>query len=122
MPQKRIFVHEDDVAPAEDLCGAARDLINSELSSSEKVSLATIYIDPGKASPVHYHKIMEEIYYFLEGIGIVTVGSKTFDVRAGSAVFIPVGEVHQVANNSRETLKLISADSPPFDPKDIYYP
>lgn len=122
MVNNRIFVHEDDVPPFPDLCGEAIDLINSEVSSAKKVSLATIYVEPGKSSPLHYHKVMEEIYYFVEGSGLVTVGSQTFEVRPGAAVFIPVGEPHQVINNSERRLKLVSADSPPFDPHDIYYP
>jgi mannose-6-phosphate isomerase-like protein (cupin superfamily) len=122
MANARIFVHEDDVEPVKDICGMAVDLINSEVSSARKVSVATIYVEPGKSSPLHYHKIMEEIYYFVEGTGTVRVGSQTFEVRAGAAVFIPVGEVHQVSNDSTKRLKLISADSPPFDLSDIYYP
>ena len=106
--------------PATDFCGTALDLINSEVSQAKKVSIATIYVDAGKSSPMHYHKVMEEIYYFVEGTGTVTVGSQTFQVRPGSAVFIPVGERHQVTNNSDKPLKLISADSPPFNPDDIY--
>jgi mannose-6-phosphate isomerase-like protein (cupin superfamily) len=118
----RLFIHERDLTEQPDICGGALDLINSEVSKATRLSLATIFIEPGRSSQLHYHKMMEEIYYFIEGAGIVTVGSETFEVSPGAAVFIPIGELHQVKNHSDQRLKFISADSPSFDVTDIYFP
>jgi len=118
----RIFGHERHLPEEPDICGSAIDLINSARSGTKAISIATIFIDAGKSSQPHYHKFMEEIYYFLEGTGRVIVGSETFDVDPGAAVFIPIGVLHQVINSSNARLKFVSADSPSFDPADIYYP
>ncbi|MGH8092277.1 MAG: cupin domain-containing protein [Chthoniobacterales bacterium] len=118
----RLFVRECDVAEEPDLCGGALDLINSAVSDSRLISLATIFIDQNHSSRAHYHKMMEEIYYFIEGRGHVIIDDQQFHVEPGSAVFIPVGAVHQVINRGSSRLKFISADSPSYNPDDIHFP
>lgn len=117
----RLFADEAALPQQADICGAAVDLINSETSPVTGLSVATILIDAGKSSQSHYHRVMEEIYYFVSGRGRVTVGDESFDVWPGVAVSIPVGKFHQVTNTSAEQLKFISADSPSFDASDIYF-
>jgi mannose-6-phosphate isomerase-like protein (cupin superfamily) len=117
----RLCIHEKDSPAQQDICGTAIDLINSQVSPVKALSLATIFIDGGKSSQPHYHKVMEEIYYFIAGHGEVIVGDETFAIEPGTAVFIPVGNTHQVINRSDERLKFVTADSPSFNPADIYY-
>jgi len=121
MNQPRLHVREIDGHETTDICGKAIDLINPDLAASEKISLATIYIDPGKSSKPHYHKTTEEIYYFVEGHGRVIVEEQVFNVAPGSAVYIPLLKLHQIINDSSVRLKLLSADAPPFDPVDVHY-
>lgn len=121
MNRKHINIRESDGKETPDICGSAIDLINPDIAGSKKISLATIYIDVGKSSRAHYHKVTEEIYYFLEGHGRVIVEDQIFNVEPGSAVYIPLDKLHQVVNDSTIRLKFLSADAPPFEPADIYY-
>lgn len=116
---KRIAVGEADEPEEPDLCGSAIDLVNPEKTGSKGISLATIYLEPGKKSTPHRHERTEEVYYFLEGRGRVVVDNRSYDVTPGVAVYIPLRSVHQVENDSSHRLKFISADSPPFDPSDV---
>ncbi|MEY2519416.1 MAG: hypothetical protein QOF24_1175 [Verrucomicrobiota bacterium] len=116
----RLLADEKELPEQADICGAAIDLINAEVSPVRMLSLATIFIEVGKRSQPHYHKLMEEIYYFIEGEGTVTVGDELFVVEPGVAVSIPIGKIHQIINTGDRRLKLISADSPSFDPSDIH--
>jgi len=104
-----------------DICGAAVDLINGPISGSKHISIAIIYIDPGKQSIPHYHKNTEEIYYFLEGNGRTIIEGETIDVGPGSVVFLPLFKRHQVINDSQQPLKFLSSDAPPYDPADVYF-
>jgi mannose-6-phosphate isomerase-like protein (cupin superfamily) len=122
MDHGRIFIHEADVEEQPDICGAALDLINRDVSSSQHISVATIYVDAGKSSLPHFHKVMEEVYYFLVGTGEVMIGDERFEVSPGSAAFMPVGVVHHVTNHSVDRMKFLVADSPSYDPTDIFYP
>lgn len=121
MNEPRLHVRETDGQETPDICGTAIDLINRNIASAEKVSLAIVFINPGKSSTPHYHKVTEEIYYFLEGHGRVIVGEQVFNVGPGSTVFIPLQKLHQVINDSKIRLKLLSADAPPYDRSDVYY-
>ncbi len=104
-----------------DVCGSSVDLVNPAIAGSKAISLATIYIEVGNQSKPHYHKVTEEIYYFLEGFGRVIIDNEVFNVSKGSAVYIPLLKVHQVINDCSTRLKFLSADTPPFDTSDIYF-
>ena len=49
-----------------------------EMFDSDKLSIA--YVDVTKDFVPHMHKEMEEIYYILEGSGILIVGDDTIEV------------------------------------------
>jgi mannose-6-phosphate isomerase-like protein (cupin superfamily) len=121
MKTQRLHIREADGQEVKDICGFAIDLINPEFAGSKKISLATIFVDPHKSSKPHCHEVTEEIYYFIRGHGKVIVEDQAFNVGPGSAVYIPLRKLHQVINTSSTRLKFISADAPPFDPKDIFY-
>jgi mannose-6-phosphate isomerase-like protein (cupin superfamily) len=118
---RQLHIRESDGIASPDICGASIDLINSGLAGASNISLATIFIDPGKSSKPHYHKITEEIYYFLDGVGRVVIEDQVYNVGPGSAVYLPLHKLHQVLNDSPICLRFLSADSPPFDPTDIYF-
>lgn len=121
-PGRRSHQRESEIHESPDVCGASIDLITPMTAGTRAISLATIFVEPGAASTPHFHKVTEEIYYFIEGEGKVTCGGETFKVGPGSAVYIPVGEVHWVENTSAKRLKFVSADSPTFDLSDIFPP
>ena len=117
---KKLVFNESEIVGEADICGKAIDLINRESSDCESMSIATILINPGDSSQRHFHKVMEEIYYFVEGEGLVELGGEICHVGPGIAVFIPRNLLHHIENTGSTTLKLISVDSPPFDTQDIY--
>src|ERR1043165_3648101 len=100
MKQKKLHIREAERREVQALCGTAIDLITPRIAGSVKISLAIIFIDPGKSSELHFHELTEEIYYFLEGNGRVIVGDQVIEVSPGSAVYIPIKIRHQVFNDS----------------------
>jgi len=122
MRRKRIVIHEDEGERVPDICGTAIELINKRTSIPNKVSLAIIILDVGKESEEHYHKKTEEIYYILEGCGVVMIDSTRYEIKPGHAVFLPINSLHKIINAADKPLKLVCADSPPFDPNDVFKP
>ena len=98
MKAKAIVVNESEITGEPDVCGEALDLITSEVSGSSHLSIATIFVDEGKSSVSHYHKKTEEIYYIVQGTGKVVIDGVHFEVRPGTAVYIPIGSIHQIEN------------------------
>ena len=117
----RLVINEADMPKTPDICGTAIDLINSDISDSRNISIATILIEPGRQSEEHYHKRMEEVYYIIDGSGVVLINGQMFNVAQGSAVYLPVGKRHQIKNTGTSCLKLIAADSPSFDETDVFH-
>src|SRR5712692_5506600 len=62
--------------------------------------LADYRVKPNGEFPLHMHFPEEELYYFLKGEGIVTIGKKKTRMRSGDAVYIPAGEFHHFVNDT----------------------
>lgn len=70
-------------------------------------------IRPGTdAGPYHYHSNAENIYYVLEGTGLVMVDGTSYEVGPGDTLFIPRNEPHDVANTGTGDLRLIECKIP----------
>jgi mannose-6-phosphate isomerase-like protein (cupin superfamily) len=121
MGEKRLVIHENEGERVPDICGVAIELINQETSTPNNVSLAIIILDSQKESEAHYHKKTEEIYYILEGSAIVVINGSEYEVKPGHAIFLPINSVHKIINKGDIALKLVCADSPPFDADDVYH-
>jgi mannose-6-phosphate isomerase-like protein (cupin superfamily) len=71
-----------------------------------------VTVEPDKAVHFHRHDDMEQVFYFLEGRGILTAGEdkKKFNVGPGLVVRIPPGTLHSVRSMGKETVKYLSID------------
>ncbi len=49
----------------------------------------------------------EEIYFLLQGKGIMSVDGDTKEVHAGDAIWIPIGSAHSLTNNGEEDCVLL---------------
>lgn len=80
-------------------------------------SLARAVVDPGKSS--YRHRLAQtEVYYLLEGSGILHVGSKSKPVCAGDVVLIRPGEEQWIENPGPNPLVLAALVSPPWRAED----
>jgi mannose-6-phosphate isomerase-like protein (cupin superfamily) len=64
------------------------------------------------------HRDADQVLFIQEGEGTLKVGSnkqklRTYPVKEGSVIFVPMGTWHDVVNTEKSPLKLISFYSPP---------
>jgi mannose-6-phosphate isomerase-like protein (cupin superfamily) len=97
-----------------------RELAGIPTGNSEHQSLAEATVPPGGATEEHYHRVMEEIYFFTGGSGRMRLGDEESDVAAGDTVVIPPGTRHKLWNTGDEPLKLLCCCSPPYTHEDTY--
>ncbi len=64
-------------------------------------------IPPGGKVSKHVHADEEQAYLILEGEGIVVIGNKSYRVKKGYAVFIPLNTPHEVINDGTNILKYV---------------
>lgn len=71
-----------------------------------------VVIEPGKAPPLHQHGDTEQIFYILEGNGILSIGAdrKTQPVRPGDVVRIPPTTLHSIQCESSTPLRYLAVD------------
>ena len=84
-------------------------------------SLALITIAPGAASKPHYHKICQESYYILSGQARMRLDEQEIQMGPGQACLILPGQVHQITNDSDQTLEFLAVCVPPWFASDSVY-
>lgn len=107
------LVHEEDVEgivlPGRNL----RWLITPEASGCRHMSICLIRVPPGKTvRPAHSHPNGEEAIHIIEGSGRVMVNGEIGDVRPGTTVLFPQGEIHMLQNTGAEEMKVICFFAP----------
>ena len=95
-----------------------RELLAERNSSIRNQSLAEARLPVGAATTPHYHRVTEEIYYILEGTAQMQIGDELREVRPGDAIAIPPGDVHQIRNSGRQTLKFLCCCAPGYQHED----
>ena len=69
--------------------------------------LSSTRLKPKKETRGHSHRGKEEVYYFVEGEGVMILRYDKFEVKAGDVVLIPDGAFHQVQNPTEEDLYFV---------------
>ena len=69
-------------------------------------------IPPGKKScPFHNHHVNEEMFFILEGTGLLRFGEEDYQLKQNDIIACPVGGrtvAHQIINNSDDDLKYLA--------------
>jgi mannose-6-phosphate isomerase-like protein (cupin superfamily) len=95
-----------------------RELLAYRNSCIRKQSLAEARLGPGMSTTPHFHVKTEEIYFILEGIGRMRVGSAEQEVGPSDAIAIPPGELHQITNTGQSVLRFLCCCAPPYENND----
>jgi mannose-6-phosphate isomerase-like protein (cupin superfamily) len=71
-------------------------------------SIAHAVLKPGRASLPHRLKESSEVYYILEGSGVMNVEDEEAEVKRGQAVFIPPGSRQHIRNSGSSDLEFLA--------------
>jgi mannose-6-phosphate isomerase-like protein (cupin superfamily) len=97
-----------------------RELLAHRNSCLKNQTLAEARLAPGARTTAHHHAKTEEIYYLLEGRGLMRVGDEAREVGPGDAIAIPPGAVHQISNTGSTTLKFLCCCAPGYEHDDTF--
>jgi mannose-6-phosphate isomerase-like protein (cupin superfamily) len=67
-------------------------------------------LPPGTAIGVHPHPSEEEIYFILDGEGIMTVDGEERVVAAGDMILTQPGSSHGLRNHTSENLRMVALE------------
>ncbi|GAB4307140.1 MAG: cupin domain-containing protein [Methanobacteriaceae archaeon] len=77
-------------------------------------SLAHAMLEPGKSSIPHRIRDSVEVYFILEGKGLMHIDQDYNVLKEGQAVYIPPGSVQYIENIGNSKLKFLCIVSPPW--------
>ena len=80
-------------------------------------SLAHAILTPKSRSLTHRLR-GSEVYYVLQGRGIMHIDGETGDIRAGQVVYVPPGATQFVENTGSEQLAFLCIVAPPWRAED----
>ncbi|MGI9862354.1 cupin domain-containing protein [Moorella naiadis] len=89
-----------------------RILLDATGQSDLPLALAQYSYRPGVTGPRHNHTIATEVYYCLQGSGVVTIGEDVYSLAPGVVVYIPPGQDHQTTSGE-EGLEFLAFFTPP---------
>lgn len=82
------------------------------LMQGPRMNFAIVQFKPGQDFKAHYHNVMEENFYIVEGEIDIVVDGKINHLVKGQFIHIEPGETHYVINNSNTTVRMISTLAP----------
>jgi mannose-6-phosphate isomerase-like protein (cupin superfamily) len=88
-------------------------LVSKRTCGAEKLAITIVEMEPGGFQHTHFHE-PEQIYYILEGRGIMSVDGEEHSVQAGDCIFFPPFAKHGLRNTGGTVLRYLSAASPSF--------
>ena len=109
--QQRLFTTKDG--------STIRSLLDLSNAPVKSQSLAEATLPAGGETERHYHKVSEELYYLLEGKGLMEIDGEEREVAPGDAILIPVGAWHQI--KATEALRFLCCCAPPYQHEDTYF-
>lgn len=95
-----------------------RELLANRNSSIKKQSLAEATVPPGVRTISHFHAVTEEIYYILDGNGVMYLNQEVRSVGPGDAIAIPPGAVHSIENRGSSDLVFLCCCAPGYEHDD----
>lgn len=82
------------------------------LMKGPRMNFAVVQFQKKQDFKAHYHKVMEENFFILEGSVDIVVDGVVNHLSAGQFIHIEPNEIHYVVNNSDGPVKMISTLAP----------
>jgi quercetin dioxygenase-like cupin family protein len=82
------------------------------LMQGPRMNFAVVQFMPGKDFTAHYHEVMEENFYILEGTVDIYVDNVKHTLTKGQFIHVEPGEVHYIVNTSQSPVKMTACLAP----------
>ncbi|MBZ5499511.1 MAG: cupin domain-containing protein [Acidobacteriia bacterium] len=81
-------------------------------AEAETSEVFLVVLEPGEGPPLHVHHDTEQIFYIMEGAGVLQVGEllQSCPVNPGDVVRIPPHTLHRVQCQGSHALRYLSVD------------
>ena len=98
-----------------------RELLAHRNSSIRNQSLAEATLRTGQSTRAHFHPKAEEIYYILQGQGLMQISGEERLVVPGDAIAIAPGAPHKISHQGSEDLIFLCCCAPGYESADVVF-
>lgn len=71
-----------------------------------------VLFKPGQQLGAHYHKEVEETFYFLSGSGKIIINDQEYRISPGDVYRLEPGEKHNIVNDTDEEIRAVFVKCP----------
>lgn len=89
------------------------------LMKGPRMNFALVQFQGGEDFKAHYHNVMEEDFFILEGEVDIVVDGTVHHLTEGDLIHIEPTEIHYVINRGDKPVKMISTLAPYTDPDKV---
>ena len=89
------------------------------LMKGPRSNFALVAFNAGQDFKAHYHNVMEENFFILEGEIDIVVDGVVNHLKEGDLIHIEPGEIHYCINNYDKPMKMISTLAPYTNPDKV---
>lgn len=93
----------------------SKALVGPDNSGSSLMDFRISRYAPNAYVQEHVHKVQEQVYYVLEGEGVLTLGKERHLMRAHDYVYVPPGIPHSFTNTGLSGLVFLVVTTPADD-------
>ena len=82
-------------------------------AEAETSEAFVVTLEAGEATPLHVHHDTEQVFYVLEGVGVLQIGEtpEQYPVNPGDLVRIPPHTFHKIACTGPQRLRYLCVDA-----------
>jgi mannose-6-phosphate isomerase-like protein (cupin superfamily) len=91
-----------------------KEIFHPNNSKIKTISLAEATVYPGDTTEYHYHEKSDEIYFILQGTGILEIEGEKKKVRENDCILISSKNKHKIKNIGKVPLKILCLSIPPY--------
>lgn len=110
------FIEKNDIKELANPGVISRQLLNTENSVSQRVTVTEVHLETGAVQPRHTHDSSEQIWYALQGTGkLLLADGQEKDFKAGDVVRFADKDVHGLLNGGTTEFVYVSVTAPPVN-------
>lgn len=93
----------------------SKALVGPDNVDTRRIDFRISHYAPAAYVGEHVHKVQEQIYYVLEGVGVLTLDAERRTMRAHDYVYVPPGVRHSFTNTGLSGLVFLVVTTPAND-------
>lgn len=90
---------------------SSENLIKKVPFIDEKMRVILLFLDPNQELPLHQHENSHELFYVIEGEGMLMMGEEEHRIERGNLALAPMGTRHGL-KTTQSQMKILAVQAP----------